>query len=154
MQHRFKCLSYIIFKNQNANKITISFQQMPNNGNLMPHPHHPSNGLPTPPGPNHNPPQPSPNDPQPSPATSDSDPSATPNQTSSNRTIIRCARPGCTNPIQQRSGWGDNSEFCSNECVVGQCREVYTSWSSNANNAGQGQQHASNINQYATTPVK
>lgn len=45
----------------------------------------------------------------------------------------RCGRPGCSNPIQ---GW-TSSEFCSNECVVGQCREVYSHWSSGANTAGQ-----------------
>lgn len=42
-----------------------------------------------------------------------------------------CGRPGCTNPVQ-RSPDGWQSDFCSNECVVGQCREVYTSWSSSA----------------------
>ena len=40
-----------------------------------------------------------------------------------------CGRPGCTNTVQRTpEGW--SSEFCSNECVVGQCKEVYTSWSS------------------------
>jgi hypothetical protein len=76
----------------------------------------------------------------------------------------RCGRPGCSNPVQ---GW-TNSEFCSNECVVGQCREVYTHWSSassgtnNPSMSGQSQQQqqqytGSNGNSAAnrtTTPVK
>ena len=45
----------------------------------------------------------------------------------------RCRRPGCNNPIQRGvDGW-NNSDFCSNECVVGQCREVYSSWSAGTN---------------------
>ncbi len=47
-----------------------------------------------------------------------------------------CGRPGCNNPVQ-RSPDGWQSDFCSNECVVGQCREVYSSWSA----AGSQQQH-------------
>ncbi len=40
-----------------------------------------------------------------------------------------CGRPGCSNPVQRNAdGW--IGEYCSNECVVGQCQEVYTSWSS------------------------
>ena len=75
----------------------------------------------------------------------------------------RCGRPGCTNPVQ---GW-TNSEFCSNECVVGQCREVYTHWSSassgstNTHPSQQQQQYASANGGSAngggnrtTTPVK
>ena len=42
-----------------------------------------------------------------------------------------CGRPGCNNPVP-RSPDGWQSEFCSNECVVGQCREVYTTWSSSS----------------------
>lgn len=69
----------------------------------------------------------------------------------------RCGRPGCSNPVQ---GW-TNSEFCSNECVVGQCREVYTHWStstSGSTNPHQTQQQYSAANGSAsnrtTTPVK
>lgn len=51
-----------------------------------------------------------------------------------------CARPGCTNPVQRTpEGWP--SDFCSNECVVGQCREVYTSWSSSTQQQHQPQHH-------------
>ena len=40
-----------------------------------------------------------------------------------------CGRPGCNNPVQRGpDGW--QNDFCSNECVVGQCRDVYSSWSS------------------------
>ena len=42
-----------------------------------------------------------------------------------------CGRPGCNNPVQ-RSPDGWQSDFCSNECVVGQCKEVYTNWSSSS----------------------
>ena len=44
----------------------------------------------------------------------------------------QCGRPGCNNLVQ-RSPEGWTEEFCSNECVVGQCKEVYTSWSSGSN---------------------
>ncbi len=47
----------------------------------------------------------------------------------------QCGRPGCTNLVQRTpDGWAE--EFCSNECVVGQCKEVYTNWSSGSNTAG------------------
>lgn len=70
----------------------------------------------------------------------------------------RCGRPGCSNPVQ---GWA-NSEFCSNECVVGQCREVYTHWSSSGSGtttqpqAQQQQYSATNgsATNRTTTPVK
>ena len=43
-----------------------------------------------------------------------------------------CSRPGCGNPVNRSSsgheGW--SSEYCSNECVVGQCKDVYSNWSS------------------------
>nr|XP_040567766.1 TOX high mobility group box family member 2-like [Lepeophtheirus salmonis] len=45
------------------------------------------------------------------------------------RRPLSCARPGCNNPISSNEAWSSNSEFCSNECVVGQCRDVYSSWS-------------------------
>ena len=41
-----------------------------------------------------------------------------------------CGRPGCNNPVQRNAE--GQSDFCSSECVVGQCREVYTSWTSNS----------------------
>ena len=40
-----------------------------------------------------------------------------------------CGRPGCNNPVQ-RGPDGCQNDFCSNECVVGQCRDVYSSWTS------------------------
>ncbi len=47
-----------------------------------------------------------------------------------------CGRPGCNNPVQRNAdGW--ISEFCSNECVVGQCQEVYTSWTSRSSTGQQ-----------------
>ena len=88
-----------------------------------------------------------------------------------------CGRPGCNNPVN-RSPEGWSSDFCSNECVVGQCKDVYTSWSSNgtpsvnrggapqppppnavANNSpggGSSSTNASNpySNQGSTAPVK
>jgi hypothetical protein len=39
----------------------------------------------------------------------------------------RCGRPGCPNPVNKAAD-GTESTYCSSECVVGQCREVYTSW--------------------------
>ena len=45
----------------------------------------------------------------------------------------RCGRPSCGSVTP--SG---RAEFCSSECVVGQCREVYTNWSGGSN--GQQQQ--------------
>ena len=44
----------------------------------------------------------------------------------------QCGRPGCQNPVTKASD-GTESTYCSSECVVGQCREVYTSWSSHHN---------------------
>ena len=41
-----------------------------------------------------------------------------------------CGRPGCNNPVQRNAE--GQSDFCSSECVVGQCREVYSSWTSNS----------------------
>lgn len=46
----------------------------------------------------------------------------------------QCGRPGCHNPVTKASD-GTESTYCSSECVVGQCREVYTSWSSHHNPA-------------------
>jgi hypothetical protein len=51
--------------------------------------------------------------------------------TAQSRQQQRCGRPGCGNLV----GWGSTSDFCSNECVVGQCREVYSSWSSSSSGA-------------------
>ncbi|CAH4029605.1 unnamed protein product [Pieris brassicae] len=49
------------------------------------------------------------------------------------RTPTSCVRQGCTNPAIANSEWED--EYCSNECVVSHCRDVFSSWvASNANN--------------------
>jgi hypothetical protein len=56
----------------------------------------------------------------------------------------KCGRPGCLNPVNKATD-GTESTYCSSECVVGQCREVYTSWattgssSSPATGSGGGQ---------------
>ena len=57
-------------------------------------------------------------------------PQTTPTGAQPNREVPKlCGRPGCQNQVQRApDGW--QSDFCSNECVVGQCREVYTTWSS------------------------
>ena len=47
----------------------------------------------------------------------------------------RCGRPSCGSVSP--SG---RAEFCSSECVVGQCREVYTNWSGGSNGQQQQQQ--------------
>ena len=47
-----------------------------------------------------------------------------------------CRRPGCSNPVPRPLPGGEPLEYCSNECVVGQCKEVYSSWSGNDNNMG------------------
>ncbi|CAH2086460.1 unnamed protein product [Euphydryas editha] len=50
-----------------------------------------------------------------------------------NGTIPSCIRQGCTNPAISNSEWED--EYCSNECVVSHCRDVFSSWvASNTNN--------------------
>ena len=49
----------------------------------------------------------------------------------------RCGRPSCGSVNPTTGG----AEFCSSECVVGQCREVYTNWSGAAATNGQPQQH-------------
>jgi hypothetical protein len=41
-----------------------------------------------------------------------------------NRAGGKCGRPGC--PHFQPG----HAEFCSSECVVGECKEVFSSWSS------------------------
>merc|ERR1712203_1348393 len=51
----------------------------------------------------------------------------------------QCGRPGCQNPVTKASD-GTESTYCSSECVVGQCREVYTSWSSHHNHNQPNQQ--------------
>ena len=64
-------------------------------------------------------------------------PQTTPTSSSStNRDVPKlCGRPGCQNQVHRsQEGW--QSDFCSNECVVGQCREVYTSWSSGSQPPG------------------
>ncbi|CAH2073917.1 unnamed protein product, partial [Iphiclides podalirius] len=50
-----------------------------------------------------------------------------------NRSTPSCIRQGCTNPAIANNEWED--EYCSNECVVSHCRDVFSSWvASNANN--------------------
>ncbi|XP_072944401.1 TOX high mobility group box family member 4-B-like isoform X2 [Epargyreus clarus] len=50
-----------------------------------------------------------------------------------NRSPPSCIRQGCTNPAIANSEWED--EYCSNECVVSHCRDVFSSWvASNTNN--------------------
>ena len=41
-----------------------------------------------------------------------------------NRSSGKCGRPGCA---QYSPG---HAEFCSSECVVGECKEVFNTWSS------------------------
>ena len=68
----------------------------------------------------------------------------------------QCGRPGCTNLVQ-RSPEGWTEEFCSNECVVGQCKEVYTSWSSGSNpggNNGNGGPPPNPYSSHTAPPVK
>ncbi|XP_037974145.2 TOX high mobility group box family member 3 isoform X3 [Plutella xylostella] len=49
-----------------------------------------------------------------------------------NRSPTSCIRQGCTNPAVANSEWED--EYCSNECVVSHCRDVFSSWvASNGN---------------------
>jgi len=45
-------------------------------------------------------------------------------QYSSNQASGKCGRPGC------RHYTPGHSEFCSSECVVGECKEVFDNWSS------------------------
>ena len=47
----------------------------------------------------------------------------------------RCGRPGCPNPVNKAAD-GTESTYCSSECVVGQCREVYTSWATSGSALG------------------
>ncbi|XP_024084663.1 thymocyte selection-associated high mobility group box protein TOX-like isoform X2 [Cimex lectularius] len=45
-----------------------------------------------------------------------------------------CIRSGCPNPAVANSEWED--EYCSNECVVTHCKDVFSSWvASNQNSA-------------------
>ncbi|KAJ8303368.1 hypothetical protein KUTeg_019764 [Tegillarca granosa] len=37
-----------------------------------------------------------------------------------------CVRMECTNPAIESPGW--DNEYCSNECVVSHCRDVFTAW--------------------------
>ncbi|XP_064610550.1 TOX high mobility group box family member 4-B-like isoform X1 [Liolophura sinensis] len=38
----------------------------------------------------------------------------------------RCVRDGCTNHVIENPGW--DNEYCSNDCVVSHCRDVFTAW--------------------------
>ncbi|XP_073981000.1 TOX high mobility group box family member 4-A-like isoform X2 [Rhodnius prolixus] len=44
-----------------------------------------------------------------------------------------CIRSGCPNPAVVNSEWED--EYCSNECVVTHCRDVFSSWVASNQNA-------------------
>ncbi|XP_076634100.1 uncharacterized protein LOC143348113 [Colletes latitarsis] len=46
-----------------------------------------------------------------------------------------CIRHGCPNPAVANSEWED--EYCSNECVVSHCRDVFTTWVSSNQNSQQ-----------------
>ena len=75
----------------------------------------------------------------------------------------KCGRPGCPNPVNTAAD-GTESTYCSSECVVGQCREVYTSWATTGGSAilppaagglplaGQGNPH--NKHQHLLTTVQ
>jgi len=43
----------------------------------------------------------------------------------------QCGRPGCQNQVTKAAD-GTESTYCSSECVVGQCREVYQGWASSS----------------------
>ncbi|KAF4533109.1 hypothetical protein B566_EDAN003829 [Ephemera danica] len=40
--------------------------------------------------------------------------------------VQSCIRAGCPNPAISNAEWQD--EYCSNECVVSHCRDVFSSW--------------------------
>ncbi|XP_018567121.1 TOX high mobility group box family member 4 isoform X3 [Anoplophora glabripennis] len=46
-----------------------------------------------------------------------------------------CIRHGCPNPAITNPEWED--EYCSNECVVSHCRDVFTNWVSGNKNQSQ-----------------
>ncbi|XP_061197188.1 TOX high mobility group box family member 4-like isoform X2 [Saccostrea echinata] len=46
-----------------------------------------------------------------------------------------CIRNGCTNPTIESPGW--DNEYCSNECVVNHCRDVFTAWVSSRQGSNQ-----------------
>lgn len=43
----------------------------------------------------------------------------------------RCVRSGCENPPVVSKDW--DSEYCSNECVVKHCRDVFLAWVASRN---------------------
>jgi hypothetical protein len=43
--------------------------------------------------------------------------------------IQNCIRSGCTNPATISPDWED--EYCSNECVITHCRDVFGNWVQN-----------------------
>ncbi|XP_076547815.1 TOX high mobility group box family member 4-B isoform X2 [Osmia lignaria lignaria] len=51
------------------------------------------------------------------------------------QTSNACIRHGCPNPAVANSEWED--EYCSNECVVSHCRDVFTTWVSSNQNSQQ-----------------
>ncbi|XP_062621491.1 TOX high mobility group box family member 4-B-like isoform X2 [Saccostrea cucullata] len=46
-----------------------------------------------------------------------------------------CIRNGCTNPTIESPGW--DNEYCSNECVVNHCRDVFSAWVSSRQGSNQ-----------------
>ncbi|XP_078337426.1 TOX high mobility group box family member 4-like isoform X2 [Crassostrea virginica] len=46
-----------------------------------------------------------------------------------------CVRNGCTNSTIDSPGW--DNEYCSNECVVNHCRDVFTAWVSSRQGSNQ-----------------
>ncbi|XP_078399090.1 TOX high mobility group box family member 3 isoform X1 [Cetorhinus maximus] len=46
-------------------------------------------------------------------------------------TPIRCMRTGCTNPPIQSVEW--DNEYCSSECVVNHCRDIFMAWVASRN---------------------
>ncbi|XP_017793160.1 PREDICTED: TOX high mobility group box family member 3-like [Habropoda laboriosa] len=66
------------------------------------------------------------------PTTVNSSANQTASMTGQRPTSNACIRHGCPNPAVANSEWED--EYCSNECVVSHCRDVFTTWvSSNQN---------------------
>ena len=40
--------------------------------------------------------------------------------------MLKCIRSGCANPSVRNLEWED--EYCSNQCVVLHCDQVFTQW--------------------------
>ena len=65
------------------------------------------------------------------------------NASNSAPTSQNCIRNGCTNPAIVSNDWED--EYCSNECVITHCRDVFGNWVQNQAVAQQ-QQNFSAVN--------